>query len=452
MVIVVTLYIVFTFIALFCPLRWAIVGYLLLACVDFQGDRNSIGLLNAIRGIAVPLYLLWRLRAQAGHRTIVIAPVAWALLIVYAAIGSFWSYFPTAAWKLVGHMIGSLLIGFVFARAAKGGYLTPRVVIPVTIGAILIALSQFIYLHDWTNEESRFSAFVPAQAFAAYVAALYCIAVSAPGLGVRTRIWLCTALGLTEIFNGSRIWFIGIVLATLIAFLISNARTYAKVFLVGAALLCACFLVIVRSQLVQVIQDVAPSNRIVAAALAAYEGDMQSNGLGTLRFRRIVDETAIDQLRKSSIVEFFFGRGTSNGALVTGSLFRGYSGMTDPNRMVHDDWVRVFYEWGLVGLAIWCIFWVSVSAYAIQGVRNDSTGYAKPLLVYLPSLLVALAGENFLAGAGSAMNLGFLVVFGLATLAYRYPSKKIDPLLAGSESYATPDQRELARPSLASSR
>lgn len=452
MVIVVTLYIVFTFVTLFCPLRWAIVGYLLLACVDFQGNRDSIGLLNAIRGFAVPLYLLWRLRGQAGHRTIVIAPVAWAFLIVYAAIGSFWSYFPTSAWKLVGHMAGSLLIAFVFARAAKGGYLTPRVVIPVTIGAILIAASQYIYLHDWTNEESRFSAFTPAQAFAAYVAALYCMAVSAPGLAIRTRIWLCTALGLSAIFNGSRIWFIGIVLATLIAFLISNARTYAKIFLVSAVILFACFLFIVRSKVVEAIQDVAPSNRIVAAALAAYQGDMQSNGLGTLRFRRTVDDAAIDQLKKSTVVEFFFGRGTSNGSLITGSLFRGYAGMTDPNRMVHDEWIRVFYEWGLLGMFFWCAFWVSVIAFAIQGVRQDKEGFAKPLLVYLPSLLVALAGENFLAGAGSAMSVGFLVLFGLATLAHRYPVKKLDPLLAGSEPYPQPDSRELARPSLASSR
>ncbi|MBV8897186.1 MAG: hypothetical protein JO051_11790 [Acidobacteriaceae bacterium] len=449
MVIVLTLYIVFTFVTLFCPLRWAIAGYLLLACVDFQGNRDSIGILNAIRGFAVPLYLLWRLRGQAGHRTIVIAPVAWALLTVYAAIGSFWSYFPTSAWKLVGQMCGSLLIAFVLARAAKGGYLTPRVVIPVSIGAILIAVSQFIYLHNWTSEESRFSAFTSAQAFAAYLAALYCVAVSAPGLAIRTRIWLCSALGLSAIFNGSRIWFIGMLLATLVAFLISDVRVYAKVFLVGAVVLFACVLVMVRGQLAQLIQDVAPSNRIVAAALAAYQGDMQSNGLGTLRFRRIIDDAAIDQLKKSTVVEFFFGRGTSNGSLITGSIFRGYAGMSDPNRMVHDEWVRVFYEWGLFGMFLWCAFWASVIAYSVQGVREDREGFAKPLLIYVPGLLVALAGENFLAGAGSAISIGFLMLFGLATLAHRNPKRKIDPLLVrtGFSTIAAEDVRPTLAPS-----
>jgi hypothetical protein len=447
MVIVVTLYIVFTLITLFAPLRWAITAYLLLACVDFPGNRDSIGLLNAFRGFAVPIYLLWRLRRQAGHRNIILAPIAWGLLIVYAGIACFWSYFPTSALKLVGHMSGSLLIAFVFARAAKGGYLTARVVIPVTVGAILIAAAQFIYLHDWTQEESRFSAFTPAQAFAAYIAALYCVAISAPSLAFRTRILVGSALGLTVVFNGSRIWFIGILIATLIAFLLSNALSWVKILTVGGVILAGCLLLIVRDPLTELIQDAAPSNRIVAAALAAYEGDMQSQGLGTLRFRRMVYGGAIELLKKSSFTELIFGHGTSNGALITGSLFRGYAGFSDPNRMVHDEWVRVFYEWGAVGLFFWCAFWVSIIAYAIRGVRRDESGYAKPLVVYLPALLIALTGENFIAGAGNAISVGFLMLIGFATLAYHHPENKIDPILmriAPSSRAITPELVERA--------
>ncbi len=429
MIIVLTLYIIFTFIALFAPLRWAIIAYLLLSCVDFPGNRDSIGLLNAFRGFAVPIYLLWRLRKQAGHRSIVLAPVAWGLLIVYAGIASFWSYFPTSALKLVGHMTGSLLIGFVFARAAKGGFLTSKTVVPVTIGGILIALSQFIYLHDWTSEQSRFSAFTPAQSFAAFISALFCMGLCAPRLAVRTRAWLCSALGISIIFNGSRIWFLGLIIATLIAFVISGVRAWAKILTLGGVILAGCFLVIVRAQLSQMIQDVAPSNRIVAAALAAYQGNMQSEGLGTLRFRRLIDDTAIDQIEKSSFTDLMFGRGTSNGSLITGSLFRGYAGFVDPNRMVHDEWLRVVYEWGLVGLFLWCAFWSSIVAYGIQGVRFDTLGYARPLLVYTPALLVALAGENFVAGAGSAMSVGFLMLLGFATLAHHHLPMRVDPLL-----------------------
>lgn len=434
MIIPLTLYIIFTCIVLFAPLRWSITAYLLLACTDFQGSRDSIGLLNAFHGLIVPLYLLWRLRRQAGHRAIILAPVAWALLIVYAGIACFWSYFPVSAVKLIGHMIGSLMIGFVFARAAKGGYLTARTVIPVTVGSILIAFAQFLYLHDWTNEQSRFSAFTTAQAFAAFVAALYCMALGSPGLARRTRVWLCSALALTIVFNGSRIWFIGIVIATLFAFVISGARTWTKILTVSFFVLMACFLVIVRNPLSELIRNVAPSNRIVAAGLAAYEGDVQSEGLGTLRFRRILYRGAIAQLENSTVKEFVFGRGTSNGSLVTGSIFRGYAGMVDPNRMLHDEWLRTIYEWGLVGMFLWCAFWVSIAAYAVTGVRHDRWGYAKPLLIYVPALLVALAGENFIAGAGNAMSLGFLMLVGYATLAHRYSVNKVDPLLVGAES------------------
>jgi hypothetical protein len=122
--------------------------------------------------------------------------------------------------------------------------------------------------------------------------------------------------------------------------------------------------------------------------------------------------------------------------------------------MVHDEWLRAFYEWGFIGFLLWCAFWASIIAYAIKGVRNDlagragawssnagdwqaagrasrrgfTAGYAKPLMIYVPGLLVALAGENFIAGAGNAMSLGFLMLLGFATLAHRYPPSRIDPL------------------------
>lgn len=426
MIFILAVYVVFTAVAVFAPLRWAIVAYLLLACVDFQSNRDSIGVLNAVRGFAIPLYLLWRLRGQAGHRAILLAPVAWGLLIVYAGIATFWAYFPTAALKLVGEMTGSLLIGFVFARAAKGGLLISTTVIPVAIGSISLALVQMFLLHDFTTEGNRFTAFTPAQAFAAYIAALYCMALCAPFLKTYTRILLCSAFALSLVFNGSRIWFTGVVLASLTAFIISNVRVWRKIVTVGVVVLTGCLLIIFQSQMAAMIRDVAPSNRIVAAALAAYEGDTQSGDLGTLRFRRVIDDAATDQLKKSNFTDLIFGRGTSNGSLVTGSLFRSYSRFPDPNRMLHDEWLRVIYEWGLVGMLLWCSFWISVLIYAVRGVRKDSLGYAKPLLIYLPAILVALAGENIIAGAGTATTVGFLMLLGYATLAYRIATKKIE--------------------------
>ncbi len=446
MIVVVTLYTLFICITLFAPLRWAIPAYVLLACLDFSGNRDSIGLLNAFRGFAVPLFLLWRLRKQAGHRTVILAPIAWSLLIIYAGIASSWSFFPTSAIKLVGHMTGTLLIAFVFARAAKGGYLTSNVVIPVTVGTILLALLQLFYFHNWTGEPTRFNVFTSAQGFAAYLAALYCMALCAPGIATIMRALLCSALAISLVFNGSRIWFAGILLATVIAFVISGARAWAKILSLGAMTLVVCFLVIARGLIAQVMHDTAPSNRIVAAVLAAYEGESNSQGLGTLRFRREIDRAGLAQIEKSSITEFAFGHGTSNGALITGSLFRGYSRLVDPNRMVHDEWVRVLYEWGVVGFLFWCVLWGSIVVYAVKGVRRDSNGYAKPLMVYVPALLIGFAGENFIAGAGNAISVGFLMLFGLATLAHRPLTRRIDAESLGAEEICLLDQQEHLRP------
>ncbi|HZS56622.1 MAG TPA: O-antigen ligase family protein [Bryobacteraceae bacterium] len=428
MIVVIALYAVFTLITVFAPLRWAIVSYLLLACVDFHNTRDSIGILNAFRGLAVPLYLLWRLRAQAGHRAITLAPIAWCLLVVYVGVASFWSYFPLAAAKLVGEMIGSLLIAFVFLRAAKGNYIWTGMVVPITAGTILVGAVQFVYSRHTLGGENRFSGFTPAQAFAAFIVALYCLALSGPYFSRRARVITCGSLLLCLLFNGSRLWFIGAVFASVIAFLLSNIKVWCKILVVALIPLCVSTVIIFRESVMTALQEVAASNRIAAAIVDTEAGDYESNGLGTLRFREIVNKAVIDQVGKSSLTELVFGHGTSNGAAVTGSIFHGYASYVDPNRMLHNEYFRVLYEWGLAGLSLWLLFLGSIVVYTLNGWRRDKVGYAKPLLIYLPALLVSLSGENIIAGAGNATSIGFLLLLGFAASAYSYRVRVVDPL------------------------
>src|SRR5471032_2375628 len=111
-------------IAIFAPIRWSIVAYVILSTVYFNAGDKGVGILNTLKGLGYPVVLLWRLRMYAGHGKVVMAPIAWLLLIAYAGIASFWSLFPLAAVKLTIEMFGSFLICLAFMRATKAGFLT----------------------------------------------------------------------------------------------------------------------------------------------------------------------------------------------------------------------------------------------------------------------------------------------------------------------------------------
>ncbi len=419
MVLAVTLYFIFVAVAAFAPLKWSIIAMLLLSTIDFPGQQSAVGILNACKGTLLPLYLLWRLRGYSGHTTVIVAPLAWSALVIYAAIAGFWSIFPMSAFKLVGHMAGSLVISFVLVRATKGGYLSQKVLVPVTAGALTMGMLCFIFQPAWSDEVGRFTSFMPAQGFASFLGALFCLGLCSQMLRTQTRILVCLTLATALVFNGSRIWFMGILLSTLIALLISDLRPWLKACVLGVVIIGVALASWESKSIVEQLSRDASSNRIVAALSASYQGETGSWGLGTLNFRRNIGATAIERIQESSLPELILGHGTSNAAIITGSLYKGYSGYGDPNRMLHNEWLRVLYEWGIIGSFFWCMFVGSVIVFAWEGVRNDIDGNSKALFAYLPPFVMALAGENFLAGAGSAISVGFLLLVGLASITHR---------------------------------
>ena len=415
---VLALYLVLSLGVLLLPLRWSLVAYLLLSTIDAATTREGIGILNSVKGILLPLYLLWRLRRYSGHQKMILAPIAWMLLVVYAGVAASWSMFPIAALKLVGHMIGSLLICCMFMRATKGGYLDPGVVLPATIGAVALAGLRSAFLPNYSDEAVRFTSFSTAQSFAAFLAALYCVALCSRVMRPRLRIVLCTVLLCSLVLDGSRIWAMGVMMATLCALLIANVRPWIKLCGIGFALVSLTVLVGSRDVVFASIARRAESNRIAATITAVYEGNSRSYGLGTYNLRRGFDAKEFNAIVESPLAQLAIGHGTSNGALTTGYRF---TTATDPNRLMHNEWLRVIYEWGIAGLALFLMFLSSVAVFAIQGVRRDFRGYARPLVVFLPGLLLGLAGENILAGAGNAVSVGFLLLIALASMAHRQP-------------------------------
>ena len=404
-------------IALFGPLRWSFVAYIMLSTVDFYSGEGGVGYLNALKGIAYPIVMLWRLKLYAGHGKVVLAPVAWLLLIVYSGLASFWSLFPLSAAKLTVEMLGSFLICMAFLRATKAGYLTPSsVLVPATIGVLLIGVLRSVFLPNWGDSPLRFTGFTTAQGYASLLAALFAMALGTRTLHFLIRWLLCIALFVAVVADGSRIYVIGIILSTITALLISYSKPWLKIMGVAAVILVVLGLVAGKDILLTAVSRTASSNRVAATIKAVYEGDMKSSGVGTYLFRKYLYERAFKEIGEASLLQLTFGHGTSNGRLLRGTLVHGVG---DPNRAVHNEWLRILYEWGGVGLGLWFVFIFSMVIYAIEGARKDRLGHARPLLIFIPAFLGGFSTENIIAGAGHAENLGFLLLAALAAVSHR---------------------------------
>jgi hypothetical protein len=436
-------------IAIFAPLRWSIVAYIMLSAVDFYSGDNSIGIMNAMKGIGYPIVLLWRLKLYAGHGKVVLAPVAWLLLVVYAGIASFWSLFPLSAAKLTVEMLGSFLICLAFMRATKAGYLTPSsVLVPATIGVLAIGILRMVFLPNWGDSPYRFTGFTTAQGYASLLAALFAMALGARTLHSVVRWLVCVTLFAAVVLDGSRIYVIGLILSTIVALLVSYSKPWLKLVGVACIVLLVVGLVAEKDILLQIISQGARLNRVADAIKAVYEGNMRSAGAGTYVFRKNLYQRAFKAIGESSLLELTFGHGTSNGRLLRGTLVRGVG---DPNRAVHNEWLRILYEWGGVGLGLWFVFIFSMILYAFQGVRRDRLGHARPLLIFIPAFLGGFSTENVLAGAGHAENIGFVLLAALAAVSHRkrivflpasipipYIKSDLPPRIAGVRPYFVP--------------
>jgi hypothetical protein len=406
-------------ISAFGPLRWSVFAFLVLSLIDFEGGLNGVAVFNIAKGILLPAFLLWRMRRYSGHNSVTIAPIAWLLLMCYVGVASTWSFFPDSAHKLVVQMFGSFMIACVYMRAAKAKVISAGTAVGLVPVCLVLGLLRGHFYPDWGDGRGRFTTFTSAQEFAAFLAALYCIILCGKGLRTPTRAIACCGIAAMLIMDGSRIWFVGVVIGTLLSLLLSRGQVWLKI-CAAAVLVCMLTTLVAASDyFFQYMQGKARTNRIASTVTAIHQGNPRGVGLGTFDFRQQINEIATSRIRSSDIGQLVFGRGTCNGALITAAISASYAHFPDPNRMFHDEWLRVIYEWGLIGSVLWLLMFGSIIQYAIKGVAIDPGGNAKPLLIYLPSFMIGLAGENFIAGAGHAANMGFIFAIALSTAPHR---------------------------------
>ena len=406
-------------IVLAAPLRWAIAAWLVMTNLDATGSgvasHAGVGWLNAFKAVALPAWLLVRLR---GVRHVIPGgwPARlWLALAAWAGVSALWSPYPLAAVKLAAGMAGILLAVAMLESALRRGVLDDRSIFWFLFASLTLALVQTIFFGDGSfgyagrGMPQRFTSFVAAQQFAALLAAMVCWTLWAPQWSEKRRTILLLALFAALAANGSRTWTLGALIALGIATLVNRPRwpNLARVAVVIAILMSVP--AIRRGLHRQPAGE--PPNRLTATAYALVRGEDRADGmgLGTARFRLRLYQGVWDAWRTGGGKGWWIGHGTGSGAQVAQRLFPyAYrSESLDPNRVVHNEWLRVTYELGIIGLLLWLGVLAGLVHLAWSR-RPDRSAMA--LLSYLPALLLGLTAENVIDGAGNVVTTGLLLL------------------------------------------
>jgi len=347
----------------------------------------------------------------------------WYVLMAYAAVAGTWAPFPIAAAKLVGNMLGILLTVIVIEKAVRNGLLGARSLVILVVSSLGLAVLQTYYYggtsygFDGFGQPSRFSSFIAAQQYAAFLVAFLAVVLWQRELPLHIRAGLSLALSFALLLNGSRTWFLGAGLVSVVYLGLSFRRVVmATAFGLATVVLFILFALNLQPTSTSFLD--ASASRIAATLSALVGGNETSHNIGmaNLSFRLSVYQGVVSELRVATPRELFLGHGTSSGGTVVMRVFPHsyHEDSLDPNRAIHDEWLRALYEWGIAGLAVLVAVFAALIAGVMARYRDPATRHgAVAVFSFLPAFLLAFSTENVLAGAGNAMTMSIAIVIGM---------------------------------------
>jgi O-Antigen ligase len=407
----------------FLPARWSTVAFLLLVQFDLSGTASytaeSLGIENAIKVTLIPTILLWRIKEEisfdphfARLRHI------WLLFAGYACLAILWSPFKLSALKMLGYFYAYCVLFLVFTVAWRKRWFNARSLMIVLWCSLLFA---FVQTYGLANEygsvgnfygsidyEFRFTSFTGAQSFAAFLLSIFVLLIFCEEWNLAT---FAAAAGATTglILTGSRSIFLGFAWILVLSGVISAKRrgkvlslgAVAKRMTIGAAvLLCVAALVL----------SVLPENRLNQMLSASVSSDRSLEDIGTFVWRFALYQKTLEELAHRRAATLLAGSGTSSAAtLVLDTGFFQQSNV-DPNRALHDEFLRSLYEWGAPGLFLLLLFLGQAARICFRIIRETDSKEAWAFLAILVPLLISLTVENFLAESASPGGVGYTLV------------------------------------------
>jgi hypothetical protein len=404
------------------PLRWSILCLLLAGCVEVVPPGfvavTSVGWENAIGRLILPILLLLRLtRFRLPKMRWSFPAKAWAVLVLYAAISTFWSPFKLSGLKMAAYLAAWFVLYLVFDLAWRRHLLDQALVITAVWGSLALAFLQtYVMGNPLFGTEGRlgefasaqFAPFTGPQSFGPFLACLVALLL----FSKERRPFRSVSIGaclFALVLVGSRYSLIetGIVVLSWCLLRLGAVRKGGRL-QVGRVLPISLLAIILFLGLRAVMAWAMPGSRVNQLLEVGSKPDVAE--AGTFGWRLVRYERALSELSRRSLAGLAFGSGSSSGAEVAMADERVFVEDVDPNRAMHDEFLRTEYEWGFIGLGLG----LALLVYATRElwVRafhfRSLAGFAA--LAIIPGIFLALLVENPLAGPGTAESLGYVLI------------------------------------------
>ncbi len=405
---------------LLLPMRWSLFCFILAAHMDITSltfnSATAVGFENTIRIVGLPALLLLRTGfAPLKDMTWTLPQKIWLGLIVYAAIAGLWGGFPLAAIKMVAYLVAYFVLYLVFCSAWCERWLDIGLVRLVAWSVIALAVLQtFILGDEWGGLEERFTSFSAPQYFAAFLVAVLAVLMFS---GARGWFHYATCGGLMAaiVLSGSRYVFVSMVaLAVIGCFQLASGRHGSLRWRPNLRKMLLTLGIAAAG--IGILVAYLPYNRIDELVGAVSEDDATVEDVGTFAWRLGIYEDVLEHLEKRTGPELFLGSGTSSGAALMLNHDPDHYDREgiDANRVLHSEFLRALYEWGVPGLGLLLAFVVATTAGFVQKIAAEGGGPALAFAGALPSIVLGLAIENMLASAASAGGVGILLAMTFA--------------------------------------
>jgi len=405
---------------LLLPMRWSFFCFILASHMDITSltfaSATTVGFENTIRIAVLPLLLL----ARAGFAPLKqfqwrLPAKLWAALVAYAAIAGLWSGFALSAAKMVVYLAAYLVLYVALSYGWSAGWINIGTIRLTAWCAVALAVVQTFFLgNEWGGIEERFTSFTSAQYFAACLVSLLAILVFSGGRRGFVHYVTCVLIVAAIVLSGSRYVFISTVLLLIVAsFRTQGDSEWFQFRISGKKVLLTSVLVV---GVAVVLIAYGPENRFGEVLTTASDRDANLREVGTFGWRLGIYEEIFERLDKRTFAHLFFGSGTSSGAVVMldRESYNYEPDGIDANRVLHSEYLRALYEWGIVGLILFLAFLCATVIAFKRKITAEGGGIGLAFLGVLPSLLIGLAIENLFAGAVSAAGVGILLAMSFA--------------------------------------
>ena len=407
---------ILTSLAVLLPVRWSVIVFLFLVQVDLSALSNfsisSMGIENGIKVVAIPTILLLKLRKEIEFDGMARKYLGcWGLFVGYAALAILWSPYRMPAIKMIGYLYAYGVLLVVFTVAWRRQWFEPRLLLFVVWVSLAGAIVQSYLLGNAFGSDDfqwRFTTFAGAQSFAPFLMSLSVLLLFRERLSISVFLTVLGAsLGL--LLTGSRSAFLGFLWVLLVYGIFSTVRAAKKVrlgtilkrMLLTAAVVAAIFAVVVH---------LMPEDRLNEMVSAAVEKNSTVEDVGTFGWRLSLYLKTLDELSNRDVGQLLVGSGTSSGASLVLDQGIFLEEGVDPNRALHDEFLRAVYEWGILGLFALLFFLAAILRLGIKIVVQEGSPDAWAFMAIFAPMLLSLAVENFLADSGSPGGVGYTLV------------------------------------------